>query len=158
MLLKTRDLVTMGVLLAINQIFIILATIIETNTLMLFALAAVILYVVMDEYEFKSGMLFYIASCILGFLLAANKVQIFTYIILLAPYVIIHYKTKNIFIRILLGNILLVVFYIFMRGFIVIDFKIWYILVIELGMIVYDFALLFSMQIYDEKIKKNISK
>jgi hypothetical protein len=81
MLLKSRDIAYLGVLLGLNQLFIILSSIIETNTIILFAAAALIVGIIIVEFGGKAGALFYIASCLLGFFLTFNKVEIITYII-----------------------------------------------------------------------------
>ena len=74
MLLKSKDVAYMGVLLGLNQLFIILSSVIETNTIILMAAAALVVGVIVIEFGGKAGIIFYIASCILGFFLTFNKV------------------------------------------------------------------------------------
>ena len=96
MLLKGRDIAYLGVLLGLNQLFIILSSVIETNTILLMAAAALIVGVAVVEFGGKTGIIFYLASCILGFFLTFNKVEIISYICFFGLYSIIkHYiETK----------------------------------------------------------------
>ena len=96
MLLKSKDTAYLGVLLGLNQLFIILSSVIETSTIILMAAGALVVGVVVVEFGGKTGILFYIASCILGFILTFNKVEIITYICFFGIYSIIkHYiETK----------------------------------------------------------------
>lgn len=158
MLLKTRDLVTMAILLAINLISLVLATTIETNTLAFFGIASWIIYIVLEEYGLKNGLLFCIGSIIAGFFLSINKIQICTYIILLTPYVILKYKIKNMFFRIILGNGLGVIFYLLLRFVFMFSIKNIYFIIFEIGIIVFDFALKYAMIIYRNRIKPYIIK
>ena len=76
MLLKSNNVAYLGVLLGLNQLFIILSSVIETNTIILMAAAALIVGVVVVEFGGKAGIIFYIASCISGFFLTFNKIEL----------------------------------------------------------------------------------
>lgn len=158
MLLKTKDLVTMAILLAINLISLVLATTIETNTLAFFGLASWIILIVFDEFGFRKGLLFCLGSIILGFFLSVNKLQISMYIVLLTPYAIIKTKIDKLIVRIILGNILGIVFYVLLRYLFIFHIKWSYILVFEIGIIVFDYALKYAMIIYKERLKPYVKK
>jgi len=53
MLLKSKDIAYLGILLGLNQLFIILSSVIETNTIILFAAAALIVGIVIVEFGGK---------------------------------------------------------------------------------------------------------
>lgn len=65
-----------------NQIVLLLSLVFPANTLVIFfALAALIIGVVIIETNLISGIsFFYIASSLLAFILAGDKIQILTYI------------------------------------------------------------------------------
>ena len=64
-----------SILLAINLILLILINIIPMNTLFLMGLASLPISIIIMEYGPKSGVIFYIASVLLGFIIINNKVQ-----------------------------------------------------------------------------------
>lgn len=80
MLLKGKDVAYLGVLLSLNQLFIILSSVIETNTIILMSLAALMVGVVIVEFREKAGIIFYLASVLLGYILTFDKVEFITYI------------------------------------------------------------------------------
>ena len=61
-----------SILLAINLILLILINIIPMNTLFLMGLASLPISIIIMEYGPKSGVIFYIASVLLGFIIINN--------------------------------------------------------------------------------------
>lgn len=158
MLLKTKDLVTMAILLSINLIFVVFASILESNTLTFYGLAAFIIYIVIYEYDISKGLVFYFASAALGFFLALNKLHVITYILIFAPYVFIKYKVKNIIARVLYANVLAVIFYLVVRFILIYDVKLIYVVLFEIGIVIYDYALKFALIIYNDKMRPHFKK
>ena len=164
MLLKSRDVAYLGVLLGLNQLFIILSSVIETNTIILMAAAALIVGVVVVEFGGKTGIIFYIASCILGFFLTFNKVEMFTYICFFGVYSIIkHYietKTFNKYIsyamKIASFNISLLLIYFTVKLFISLPLQWWMILAAQILFIIYDYAFTIFINQYINSIKPRI--
>lgn len=76
---KTKKVVFLGVLAAIVSILIVLASILETNTLFLLAAAAYLIGIAVREHGLRLGAGFFIACILLGFLLSPNKFYVFTY-------------------------------------------------------------------------------
>lgn len=68
-----------GLLLAITEVLIILSGILEFNTLFLLGAASFGVGIVIREFGLTLGGAFYLASVILGFLLAPNKLYCITY-------------------------------------------------------------------------------
>jgi len=60
MLLKSKEMAYLGVLLGLNQLFIILSSVIETNTIFLFAVSALIVGIVVVEFLEGKAELFFI--------------------------------------------------------------------------------------------------
>lgn len=79
MLLKGKRMAFLGLLLAIAIILIILSGVFEFNTLFLLAAASFCVGIALREYGISLGVGFYIASIILGLLLAPNKLYMITY-------------------------------------------------------------------------------
>lgn len=166
MLLKSKDIAYLGILLGLNQLFIILSSVIETNTIILFAAAALIVGVVIIEFGGKSGIAFYIASCILGFFLTFNKIEIITYIIFFGLYSIIKHvfevkiNNKTILFagKLLYFNIALIAMYLIVRFFISFEFSWWMILAAQALFIIYDYAFAIFITSYINNIKPKIKR
>lgn len=166
MLLKSRDVAYLGVLLALNQLFIILSSVIETNTIILMAAAALIVGVVIVEFGGKAGILFYAASCILGFYLTFNKLEIITYICFFGIYSVVkHYIETKIFnkyisygLKIVFFNISLLSMYMIVRLFISIRLTWWMVLAAQALFIIYDYAFTIFINQYINTIQPKIKK
>lgn len=166
MLLKSKEMAYLGVLLGLNQLFIILSSIIETNTTILMAAAALVVGVVIVEFRGKAGILFYIASCMLGFLLTFNKIEIITYICFFGLYSIIkHYIEINILnqyisygVKIGFFNISLLAMYLIVRLFIALTLTWWMILAAQVLFIIYDYAFTIFINVYMNSIRPKLKK
>lgn len=166
MLLKSKDIAYLGVLLGLNQLFIILSSVIETNTIILFAAAALIVGVVIVEFGGKSGIVFYIASCILGFFLTFNKVELITYIIFFGLYSIIKHvlevglnnKYMLYAAKLLYFNLALITMYLVVKLFILFEFKWWMILAAQIMFILYDYAFTIFINSYINNIRPKIKR
>ncbi|MBP8692299.1 MAG: hypothetical protein KBI20_08600 [Sedimentibacter sp.] len=166
MLLKGRDLAYLGVLLGLNQLFIILSSIIETNTIILMATAALIVGVVVVEFGGKAGIIFYLASCISGFFITFNKVEIITYICFFGIYSIIkHYietKINNKYISYALKigsfNLSLLLMYFFVKLFISLPLRWWMILGGQILFIIYDYSFTMFITQYINSIRPKLKR
>lgn len=166
MLLKSKDVAYLGVLLGLNQLFIILSSVIETNTIILFAAAALIVGIVIVEFGGKSGVLFYIASCILGFLLTFNKIELITYIVFFGLYSIIKHileikinnKTMLFAAKILYFNIAIIIMYLAVKLFIPFNLAWWMILAAQILFIIYDYAFMIFITSYINNIKPKLKR
>lgn len=166
MLLKSKDTAYLGVLLGLNQLFIILSSVIETSTIILMAAGALVVGVVVVEFGGKTGILFYIASCILGFILTFNKVEIITYICFFGIYSIIkHYietKVLNGYIsyavKIASFNILILLTYLTARLFINFPLQWLMILSAQVLFLIYDYAFTTFINVYINSIKPKLRR
>ncbi|NYB76066.1 hypothetical protein HZF24_18110 [Sedimentibacter hydroxybenzoicus DSM 7310] len=165
MLLKSK-IAYLGVLLGLNQLFIILSSIIETNTIILFAGAALLVGVVIVEFGGKSGLLFYAASCLLGFFLSFNKFEFVTYVAFFGLYSYIKHlleikvRNKNtLFLtKMVFFNFALIIMYLVIRLFITIKLTWWMILAGQILFIIYDYAFSIFINYYITTIKPKISR
>jgi hypothetical protein len=79
MLLKSKEMAFLGMLLAITVLLIVLAGIIETNTLFFLVAASYAVGIAIKKAHFKMGLAFYIAACLLSFFIAPNKIYVVTF-------------------------------------------------------------------------------
>lgn len=166
MLLKSKDVAYLGVLLGLNQLFIILSSIIETNTVILFAAAALVVGIIIVEFGSKSGILFYIASCILGSFLTFNKIEFITYILFFGLYSIVKHlleirinnKTLLYSMKFLYFNMALIAMYFTVRLFIPFELQWWLILGAQILFIIYDYAFMLFITSYIKNIKPRLKR
>lgn len=166
MLLKSKDIAYLGVLLGLNQLFIILSSVIETNTIILFAAAALTVGVAIVEFGGKSGIVFYIASCILGFFLTFNKIELLTYIIFFGLFSIVKHvlevKINNKYLlysaKFIYFNSALVAMYVLVNLFISFELKWWMIIAAQVMFIIYDYAFTIFITTYVNSIKPKIKR
>ena len=130
------------------------------------AAAALIVGVVMVEFGGKTGIIFYMASCISGFFLTFNKVEIITYICFFGIYSIIkHYietKILNKYIsyalKIASFNISLLLMYFIVKLFINLPLQWWMILSAQVLFIIYDYAFTIFINQYMNSIKPKLKR
>lgn len=79
MLLSTKKMAFLGVLLALTIVLVILSGILEFNTLFLLAAASFGIGIAIREGGIRIGFGFYLAACILSFILAPNKLYCITF-------------------------------------------------------------------------------
>ncbi|HHZ02298.1 MAG TPA: hypothetical protein GX396_05090 [Tissierellia bacterium] len=166
MLLKGKDVAYLGVLLSLNQLFIILSSVIETNTIILMSLAALMVGVVIVEFREKAGIIFYLASVLLGYILTFDKVEFITYISFFGLYSIIkHYIEIKIFnkyisyvIKLIFFNTSLFVMYKMVRLFIPFNMFWWMIIGAQVLFFIYDYAFTMFINYYIITIKPKLKR
>jgi len=166
MLLKGGDVAYLGVLLGLNQLFIILSSAIETNTIILLAGAALVVGIVIVEFGSKSGAVFYIASCILGFMLTFNKIEFVTYILFFGLYSIVKHilesKPDNTVLvyaaKLVFFNMSLAAMYFMVKLLIPLQLAWWMIAAAQLLFIIYDYAFAIFITIYITHIRTKIRR
>ena len=76
---KSRKIALLGLLLAINQIFIILAAVLDISSLSFLAVAAFVIGIAILETSLRDGVIFFVASCLLGLILCPQPLYIISY-------------------------------------------------------------------------------
>ena len=76
---RARAIAFGGLAVALSIVFMILGSVIESNTLFLLAAASYFVGIVIREFGLKIGAAFYAANVILGLLIAPNKFYVFTF-------------------------------------------------------------------------------
>ncbi len=76
---KAKKAAVGGLLLAVTVICMVLGSVIETSTLFLLAAASYFVGIIIREMGIKTGLAFYIASVLLGFLVSPNKFYVISF-------------------------------------------------------------------------------
>ena len=76
---KAKQIAFGGLLLAVTVVCMALGSVIETNTLFLLAAAAFGVGIVIREFGLRTGVAFYLAAVLLGFLVTPNKFYVITF-------------------------------------------------------------------------------
>ena len=157
----SRKIAYSGILLSLNAIILMLVNIIPTNTLFLLGLASLPIAIVIMEYGPKTGIIFYIGSVLLSFMIMANKAQWILYIFTFGIYGLIKYIIERdrsflqeYMLKLLASNILIIFVYMILKQFVYIPVNIFVILVFEIAFIVYDFVYSQFIDFYNEKLKR----
>lgn len=154
-----------GILLALNCIILLLVNIIPINTLFLLGLASLPISIVIMEYGPKAGVIFYIASVLLSFMLMANKSQWILYIFTFGIYGLIKYLIEQgrsfiweYIIKLVAANILIIITYFILKPFVYIPVNIATIILFEITFIIYDFVYSRFIDYYNDRLRKLVNK
>ena len=157
----SRKIAYSGILLSLNIIILILVNIIPINTLFLLGLASLPIAVVIMDYGPKAGIIFYIGSVLLSFMIMANKAQWILYIFTFGIYGLVKYIiekdrsfVQEYILKLLAANILIIFAYMILKQFIYIPVNIFIILVFEIAFIIYDFVYSQFIDFYNDKLKR----
>jgi len=153
-----------GILLGVHTILLILINIIPMNTLFIMGIASLIISIIIMEFGPKSGVVFYLASIILSFLVINNKAQWVLYNLTFGVYGLIKYiieQDRSIYLeyilKIIFANMLLMITYFILRGFIYIPINILTILAFQVVFMIYDSVYTKFIDYYETKIRKIIN-
>ena len=153
-----------GVLLAVHTILLVLINIIPMNTLFIMGIASLIISIIIMEFGPKSGVVFYLASIILSFLVINNKSHWVLYNLTFGVYGLIKYiieQDRSIYLeyilKIIFANILLMITYFILKGFIYIPINILIIIAFQVVFMIYDSVYTKFIDYYETKIRKIIN-
>ena len=154
-----------GILLAINSILLLLVNVIPINTLFLLGLASLPIAIVIMEWGPKAGVIFYIGSVLLSFMLMANKSQWILYIFTFGIYGLVKYIIEQdrsfiqeYIMKLICANILIVIAYFILKPFVYIPVNIITIAIFEVAFIIYDFVYSSFIDYYNDKLRKLVNK
>lgn len=154
-----------GIMLALVTVFLLLANILSTSRIALYALCSFIVSVIVIEYGIKAGWAFYFASCILSLIIVPEKLELAVYIIFFGIYAIVKYyieKLNNIALEYILKyvffNGVLILLFIMVKYIftLILDVKFpWAVIVLalEAAFLVYDYVYTLFIQYYRTKLK-----
>ncbi len=154
-----------GIFLAINSILLLSTNYIPINTISLLALASLMSAFVIIELNLKTGVVFTIASLILSSILIHNKFHSVVYIITFGNYGVIKYIIESKFklkiqyvIKIAYSLLAFSILYMVARRFINVNFKLIYILGLEILYFIYDYVYSHAIDYYINTLKPKIIK
>ena len=160
----SKKLAYSGVLLGVHTILLVLINIIPMNTLFIMGISSLIISIIIMEFGPKSGVVFYLASIILSFLVINNKAQWVLYNLTFGVYGLIKYiieQDRSIYLeyilKIIFANILLMITYFILRGFIYIPINILIIIAFQVVFMIYDSVYTKFIDYYETKIRKIIN-
>ncbi len=159
-----------GILLALSALTLVLASILPTSKLALYALSTFYVAVFIIEFGIKSGWVFYIASALLGFVTMRGFSAPFLYAAFFGIYGVIKFYIEKLN-NILLEYILKIIFYNiilfaaitfisnYIMGLVKVDFPWWIVIVAsEIVFIIYDYVLSMLLQYYKDKLRRFLKK
>ncbi|CEH35855.1 hypothetical protein [Romboutsia lituseburensis] len=152
-----------GILLALNTILLLFINVIPINTLFIMGVASLIISIVIMEWGPKSGVIFYIGTVILSFIVMTNKAQWVAYILTFGVYGLVKYfieQDRQIYIeyilKLIFANIMIFILYLILKSFIQIPINIILVLAFEVVFLIYDYVYTSFIGYYNEKLKKLI--
>jgi hypothetical protein len=163
---NTKRIALNGILLALSVIILIIASVVPTSRLSLFALSSFFTAVIVTEFGTKNGCVFYISSSLLAVILIPEKAEILPYVIFFGIYGLIKYYIERLdkiileyFLKLVYFNISLAVVALLIKQFfldnIKLDFPWWaVIIVLEVVFIIYDYVYTLFIQYYKDKLRK----
>lgn len=161
----SRKIAYSGILLALNIILLLLVNIIPMNTLFLLGLSSLPIAIVIIEYGPKLGVLFYLGSILLSFIIMVNKSQWILYVFTFGIYGLVKYmieKDRSFIqeyaLKLLSANILVILAYIILKQFVYIPVNIFTVLVFEVAFIIYDFVYSQFIDFYNDRLKRFVKK
>lgn len=155
-----------GILLALEAIFFMLINFVPMNTIFFMVLASFVSSIVIIEFGEKTGTIFTIASILLSFMIIGNKVQWFVYAISFAIYGLVKSliergRTMGVEygIKLVFANIVFAIMYFALKSFLA---DVQYIPILFVGLnivfLIYDLFYSQFIRLYENKLRKNISK
>ncbi|WP_455538817.1 hypothetical protein [Terrisporobacter sp.] len=154
-----------GILLALNCILLLLVNVLPINTLFLLGLASLPIAIVIMEWGPKAGIVFYIGSVLLSFIIMAQKTQWILYIFTFGIYGLVKYIierdrsfVEEYFLKFLSANILIIITYFILKPFIYIPINLITIVIFEISFIIYDFVYSRFIDFYNDKLRRLVNR
>ncbi len=155
-----------GILLALEAILFMLINFVPMNTIFFMVLASFISSIVIIEFGEKTGTIFTFASILLSFMIIGNKVQWFIYAISFALYGLVKSLIERgrsmgteYCIKLIFANIVFAIMYFVLKSFLT---EVQYMFVLFIGLnatfLIYDLFYSQFIRMYENKLRKNISK
>ena len=117
------------------------------------------------EWGPKAGIVFYIGSVLLSFIIMAQKAQWILYIFTFGIYGLIKYIIERgrsfgeeYILKLLAANILIIITYIILKPFVYIPVNIITVVVFEISFIVYDFVYSRFIDFYNDKLRRLVNR
>ncbi len=165
---KTKRLALNGILGALAVICLLLANILPTNRISLYALSSFFISISIIENGIKAGWIFYGATCLLSFIVVPDKLGIVPYVIFFGLYGIVKFYIERLN-RLVLEYILKFVYFnafagiaiAAFRGFFIFELSvalpIWLLAIAaEVVFFIYDFVYTLFINYYRDKLRDKL--
>lgn len=110
-------------------------------------LSSLLISVTIIEFGVKYGVVFFMASAILSFLVIGNKIQWLVYVFTFGNYGLIKYLIERdrsmvleYVLKLIYANIAVLALFFAVKAFVYIPMKPWYVLAFEVVFLIYDYA------------------
>ena len=161
-----------GIFLALSLVVLFVASIVPGIELTVLALSGVLVMIIVNELSIRGGVVFFVGSVVLAFLIVPNKSILLIYSFIFGPYSIIkmviekyaNNKIIQYILKIIAFNFLLGAgFFIFKEAFfagVELPGLAWYLILAgaQIILILYDFILTLVMSLYEKIIPEAIRK
>ncbi|NLV35998.1 MAG: hypothetical protein GXY17_04905 [Clostridiaceae bacterium] len=167
--LKTKKIALNGILGALCVMCLVLATVLPTNRISLYALSSFFVAVTIIESGVRASWIFYVGTSILGLIIMPNKLGIVPYALFFGAYgiakyyiekldkIMIEYIIKLVYFNICLGIAALTIRELFGYS-LPVKLPWWLVIVIlELVFMVYDFVYSLFINYYRRRIKPKLN-
>lgn len=153
----------MGVLMALNQIFLLMASIIESNTFFFLGIASLPLGIIVIERGWKKGVLFFIGSLFLTFFIIPDKLILIPYAFVFGNYGVVKYLIEGrgnivweIIFKAIYLNITFIGAVIISKNILGLSIPLYLILGANIVFFIYDYAYSLFISQYQNKIRGKI--
>ena len=153
----------MGVLMALNQIFLLMASIIESNTFFFLGIASLPLGIIVIERGWKKGVLFFIGSLFLTFFIIPDKLILIPYAFVFGNYGVVKYLIEGrgnivweIIFKAIYLNITFIGAVIISKNMLGLSIPLYLILGANIVFFIYDYAYSLFISQYQNKIRGKI--
>lgn len=154
-----------GIMLALNCILLLLVNILPINTLFLLGLASLPISIVIMEWGPKAGVVFYIGSVLLSFIIMVEKSQWILYIFTFGIYGLVKYIIERdrsfieeYILKLLAANILIIITYFILKPFVYIPINLITLVIFEISFIIYDFIYSRFIDFYNDKLRRLVNR
>lgn len=161
--MKSKKIAYSGMLLAVNTILFIMLNIFQHNTIFIMGLASCIVAIIIMEWGVGAGILFYVASVIMGFMIIANKLYWIVYALTFGTYGIAKFfieKSRSLIVeyilKLLYANISLAITYFAVKNIVYIPTDIYLLLGFEVAFLIYDYVYSMFIDYYNRNLKRFI--
>lgn len=153
----------MGVLMALNQVFLLIASIIESNTFFFLGIASLPLGIIVIERGWKKGVLFFIGSLFLAFFIIPDKLILIPYAFVFGNYGVVKYLIEGrgnivweIIFKAIYLNITFIGAVIISKNMLGLSIPLYLILGANIVFFIYDYAYSLFISQYQNKIRGKI--
>ena len=153
----------MGVLMALNQVFLLIASIIESNTFFFLGIASLPLGIIVIERGWKKGVLFFIGSLFLTFFIIPDKLILIPYAFVFGNYGVVKYLIEGrgnivweIIFKAIYLNITFIGAVIISKNILGLSIPLYLILGANIVFFIYDYAYSLFISQYQNKIRGKI--